>query len=48
MALIDEVLKTIQGVEDNPHAPHTTEQALQIAQIKALIIIAQAIEQSNQ
>jgi hypothetical protein len=47
MALIDEVFKTIQGIEDNAHAPHTTEEALKIAEIKALIVIAQAIEQSS-
>ncbi|SPM43351.1 Mycobacterium numidiamassiliense ORFan [Mycobacterium numidiamassiliense] len=48
MALVDEVLNTIKGIEENAHAPHTTEEALKIAQIKALIIVAQAIEQSNQ
>ena len=45
--LIQEVLNTIEGIEENTHAPHTPEEALQIAQIKALIAIAQAVRSTK-
>jgi hypothetical protein len=45
--LIQEVADTIKGVQENAHAPHTPEQALQIAQIKALIAIAQAVRSTK-
>jgi hypothetical protein len=46
MELIDEVLETIEKIEKNPHK--TTEEQLQIAQIKALVVIARVIEESAQ
>jgi hypothetical protein len=44
-SLRDEVLATIQRVEQNIHTPHPPEEALQIAQIKALLLIAQILEE---
>ena len=45
MALRDEVFAAIERFEHNPGAPHAAEH-LQVAQIKALVLIAQTIEQS--
>jgi hypothetical protein len=44
-SLRDEVLAIIQRVETNIHVPHPPEEALQIAQIKALLLIAQVLEE---
>lgn len=43
--LRDEVLATIKQVQKNTRDPHTSEEALQIAQIKALLLIAQVLEE---
>jgi hypothetical protein len=46
--LIEEVLETLKTIEKgSPSASHTTEQALQVAHIKALIAIAEAIEKTR-
>ena len=50
-SLHDEVLETIKRIEKNPRRSHTPgealqiEEALQIAQIKALLLIAQVLEE---
>ena len=44
-SLHDEVLATIKQVQKNTRDPHTPEEALQIAQIKALLLIAQVLEE---
>jgi hypothetical protein len=44
-SLRDEVLATIKQVQKNTRDPHTPEEALQIAQIKALLLIAQVLEE---
>ena len=45
-SLRDEVLATIiKQVQKHTRDPHTPEEALQIAQIKALLLIAQVLEE---
>jgi hypothetical protein len=46
MALLDEVLESLQALEQDPVAP-SRDEALKIAHIKALIMIAQAIEETT-
>jgi hypothetical protein len=44
-SLHDEVVETLEKIEQNPQRSHTLEEALQIAQIKALLLIAQVLEE---
>ncbi|MGB6511824.1 hypothetical protein [Mycobacterium sp.] len=47
MPLYDEVIESLQEIEQDGDTRPTTAEALQIAHIKALIMIAQAIEETQ-
>jgi hypothetical protein len=47
MALYDEVVASLHAIEQDTAVPPTRAEALQIAHIKALVIMAQAIEETG-
>jgi hypothetical protein len=47
MSLYSDVLEDLQAIEQDTHEPPTRAEVLRIAHIKALIMIAQAIEETQ-